>query len=408
MDDTTTAVSEKPSAEITDEGIARMRERIGVLVPQPAPFNIEASIDGFRHFATGYGDDNPLFCDESHGQASRWGSVIGAPLFVMTMGASEIKTIRPELKERGAHALAGVHEFFSGDDWEFLLPVKPGDRMTKRYYLCAVEEREKSAMGGGRSVMTRYRADFTNQRGEIVAIERFNYVRIERDAARKSGKHASVPPALYTDAEIDEIDAAYARQAPPRGSEKRYWEDVQVGDELPTLPKGPLTVTDTIVWMRGWGASVQSNRLAWKHRQRMPKFFTRNAHNAWDPVMRVHWDENMAREVGNPAPYDFGRMRSAFLSNVVTHWMGDDAWLWRMSSQYRVFNYVGDTQWVKGRVTGKSVENGHHVVDIDIRCENQRGEITAPGTARVILPTKSGGDARLPVSEGSDDVALLW
>lgn len=408
MEDNTDLAAAAPSARITDEGIARMRERIGVLVPQPAPFNIEASLDGLRHFANGYGDDNPLYCDEQYAAKTRWESIIGAPLFVMTMGASEVKSIRPELRERGAHALAGVHEFFSGDGWEFFRPVRPGDRMTKRYYLCAVEEKEKSAMGGGRSVLTRYRADFTNQRGELVAIERFNYVRIERDAARKSGKHDAIEPARYTDAQIEEIDAAYANQAPARGAEPRYWEDVQVGDELPTLVKGPLTVSDTICWMRGWGASIQSNRLAWKYRQRVPKFFSRNEHNAWDAVMRVHWDDTMARVVGNPAAYDFGRMRSAFLSHVVTNWMGDSAWLWRMSSQYRVFNYNGDTQWVKGRVTAKSVEAGHHVVDLEVTCVNQRGQVTAPGTARVILPSHSGGEVRLPTPDGTDDVPLMW
>jgi acyl dehydratase len=407
MEETSIAEASVPVGKITDEGIAKMRERIGVLVPQAAPYNLEASLDGMRHFAQGYGNENPLYSDAEYGRATRWGSMIASPLFVMTMGTSELKTMRPEIRVRGAHALAGVHEFFSGDDWEFFRPVVAGDRMTKRYYLCAVEEKDNSSMGGGRSVHTRYRADFTNQRGELVAIERFRYVRVERDAARKSGKHSAIVPALYSDEQVEEIEAAYANQAPARGGETRYWEDVEVGQELPTLPKGPLTVTDTIVWMRGWGSQVQGNRLAWKHRARAPKFFSRNEHNAWDIVERVHWDGAMARAIGNPAAYDFGRMRSAFVSHVVTNWMGDDAWLWKMSSEYRRFNFIGDMQWVKGRVTGKSIEAGHHVVDIAIACENQRGEISAPGNARVILPSRAGDETRLPVPDGTDDVPLI-
>jgi acyl dehydratase len=394
--------------KITDDGIAKMRERIGVLVPQAAPFNREASIDGLRHFAQGYGDDNPLYSEEDYGSQTRWGSIIASPLFVMTMGKSEIKTIRPEIRQRGAHALAGVHEFFSGDDWEFFRPVLPGDRMTKRYYLCAVDEKETSSMGGGRSVHTRYRADFTNQRGELVAIERFRYVRVERDAARKSGKNTALEPAVYSDEQIDAIEAAYGNQPPPRGGETRYWEDVAIGEELPCLPKGPLTITDTIVWMRGWGSQVHGHRLAWKHRQRAPKFFSRNEHNAWDIVERVHWDDAIARAVGNPAAYDFGRMRSAFVSHVVTNWMGDSAWLWKMTSEYRKFNFVGDMHWVKGRVSGKSVEGGHHVIDIEITCENQRGEVTAPGSAKVILPSRASGEMRLPQPDGADDVPLIF
>lgn len=408
MSDSVTTEATTPVGKITDEGIAKMRERIGVLVPQGEPFNLEGSIDGFRHFAHGYGDENPLYCDENYGASTRWGSIIASPLFVMTMGRSEIKTIRPEIRARGAHALAGVHEFFSGDDWEFFRPLLPGDRVTKRYYLCAVDEKEKSAMGGGRSVHTRYRADFTDQRGELVAIERFRYVRIERDAARKSAKNAELAAEAYTNDEIDRIEAAYAAQPPAQGDRKRFWEDVVVGEELPTLPKGPLTTTDTICWMRGWGSQVHGTRLAWKHRQRAPKFFSRNELNAWDIVERVHWDDAMARAVGNPAAYDFGRMRSAFLSHVVTNWMGDDAWLWKMTSEYRLFNFVGDVQWVKGRVVSKHVEGAHHVVDIELSCENQRGEVSAPGSARLILPSKANGDVQLPRPDGSDDVPLIY
>jgi len=398
----------KPSGKITDEGIARMRERIGVLVPQASPFNVEASIDGMRHFAQAYGDDNPLYSDEDHGKSTRWGEVIGSPLFVLTMGTSKLKKMRPEVRARGAHALAGVHEFFSGDEWEWLRPVLPGDRMTKLYYLSSVDEKNNSTMGGGRSVITRYRADYTNQRGEIVAVCRFRFVRVERDAARKSGKYTGIEPAKWTDGQLAEIDKAYADQGPPRGAETRYWEDVTVGDELPMLPKGPLTITDTLVWMRGWGAGVQNSRLAWKHRQRAPGFFDRNENRAWDVVERVHWDNAAARMVGNPAAYDFGRMRSAFLSQIITNWMGDAGWLWRMKSEYRRFNFVGDMTWVKGKVAGKSIEDGRCVVDLEMWCENHRGEISAPGSARVILPSRAEGDVRLPESSGKDDVVLIF
>jgi hypothetical protein len=160
--------------------------------------------------------------------------------------------------------------------------------------------------------------------------------------------------------------------------------------------------------MRGWGSQVHGHRLAWKHRQRAPKFFSRNEHNAWDIVERVHWDDAIARAVGNPAAYDFGRMRSAFVSHVVTNWMGDSAWLWKMTSEYRKFNFVGDMHWVKGRVSGKSVEGGHHVIDIEITCENQRGEVTAPGSAKVILPSRASGEMRLPQPDGADDVPLIF
>ena len=399
---------EATTGKITDEGIAKMRERIGVVVPRDPPFNTEASIDGIRHFTAAYGDENPLYSDPEYAASTRWGGLIAAPSFVLTMGESEVKSIRPELRARGAHALAGVHEFFTGDDMQFFKPIKLGDRLTKRYYLCAVNEKPQSKMSGGRAVHTHYRSDYINQQGELVAIERFNFMRMEREGARESGKQSQIKPAFYTDEELAEIDAAYAAQPPPRGSEPRYWEDVTVGDDIGTMVKGPLTTTDIIVWMRGWGGGVHSNRRAWKHRQRAPKFFTKNANNAWDVVQRVHWDDAMARAVGNPAAFDYGRMRSSYLTHLVTNWMGDDAWLWRLACQHRQFNFVGDVQWVRGTVVAKSIEAEGHIADLEVSCTNQRGERVSLGNARVILPSRAAGAVQLPLPDGADDVELLY
>lgn len=382
-------------ARITDEGIARMRERIGVVVPQEAPFNVYATVDGFRHFANGYGDDNPLYCDEAYAAKSRWGGIIAPPVFLTTMGVSEVKEIRPEVRARGAHALAGVHEFFAGDEWEWFLPVRPGDRMTKRYYLYDVEEKPRSAFTGGRSVITRYRADYVNQDGQLVAVDRYHFVRAERDSAAKTKKYFHLEPPSYTEAMLREIDEAYAAQE-RRGAEPRYWEDVAEGQELRPMVKGPLHVTDIIAWMRGWGGGVRHSRLMWKHRTRHPGFYSRDQFGSWDVVERVHWEVEWAQRIGNPLPYDFGRMRSCYLSELVTNWMGDDAWLWKLSTQFRQFNYVGDTTWVKGRVVRKYEHEGQGVVELDVRCENQRGEVTAPGHAWVILPSRTFGAVRLP------------
>ena len=49
---------------LTEEGIARLRQRVGIQYNKPAsPHNYEVTWDGSRHFAFGYGDDNPLWCD---------------------------------------------------------------------------------------------------------------------------------------------------------------------------------------------------------------------------------------------------------------------------------------------------------------------------------------------------------
>src|ERR1700694_968954 len=57
---------------ITDEGVARLRARIGVAEPHPQPPHyLRPGADAFRHVAMAYGDDNPLWCDPSYGAGTR-------------------------------------------------------------------------------------------------------------------------------------------------------------------------------------------------------------------------------------------------------------------------------------------------------------------------------------------------
>ena len=190
----------------------------------------------------------------------------------------------------------------------------------------------------------------------------------------------------------------------PRGGEPRFWEDVEEGDELGPMAKGPLRVTDMVCWHVGMGMGlygVKALRLGWKQRERMPRFFHRDELGIPDVLQRVHWDPAYARKTGNPTTYDYGRMRECWLVHLCTDWMGDDAWLWKLDCEFRVFNYVGDTQWLRGQVVRKyRAEGDRPAVDVEIRAENQRGDVTTPGTATILLPSRDAGAVRLPEPPG--------
>ena len=57
----------------------------------------------------------------------------------------------------------------------------------------------------------------------------------------------------------------------------------------------------------------------------------------------------------------------------------------KLALQHRRTRFFGDMAYIKGKVTGKRIENGEHVVDLDVRMENQDGLITTLGTATVRL-----------------------
>ena len=75
----------------------------------------------------------------------------------------------------------------------------------------------------------------------------------------------------------------------------------------------------------------------------------------------------------------------------MTNWMGDDGFLKRLSGRCRKMIAFGDTTWIRGKVSGKSMEGNEALVECDLRGENQRGEVTTTGQAVVRLPSRSTG-----------------
>src|SRR5439155_4362340 len=189
----------------------------------------------------------------------------------------------------------------------------------------------------------------------------------------------------YTPEMLAEIDRLYAEEY-VRGAAPRFWEEVEEGEELPTVVKGPLLVTDIISahMGRGWGGfGVAPLKLGYKNRRRVPKFYTPNPFGVPDAAMRCHWEDEWAQAMGHPFAYDYGAMRDSWLSHLVTNWMGDDGWLWKIHTETRRFNYIGDTHWMQGKVTKKFETEWGGAVDLEIWGKNQRDEVTCPGHATV-------------------------
>jgi hypothetical protein len=56
---------------------------------------------------------------------------------------------------------------------------------------------------------------------------------------------------------------------------------------------------------------------------------------------------------------------------------------------------------MRGRIVRKYLEEGDRpAIDLDIWGENQRGEVTVPGHATILLPSREHGAVRLPDPPG--------
>ena len=102
---------------------------------------------------------------------------------------------------------------------------------------------------------------------------------------------------------------------------------------------------------------------------------------------RVHIDGDFARECGFPEAYDLGAQRGSWAASCVTNWMGDNSHLKHFTFQLHRLNIIGDATWIKGKVTGKRIDDdGQCVVDIELSGRNQRGVETLTAVATVVPP----------------------
>jgi acyl dehydratase len=365
--------------KITEAGLDDLRSRIGVKIENTVePWNYEATRDAIRHYAHGIGDDNRLWCDPVYAEGTKYGSIVALPSFLFTTS---------RLISGYCGGLSGVHAMWAGADWTWEKPVLRGDTISTEAHLKGlIEHQTKFA---GRSFQQTYHVDFFNQHGDKVAGADSWVFRTDRDEARERGtkyteERGRVEP--FTEAQLAEYSDIYASEE-LRGSTPRYWEDVKVGDTVPRIVKGPMTVTGFICYAQGWGGLyIRANKLAWKMQQAHPGLAIKNRFNVPDCPERVHWDEAFALEVGAPGAYDYGPERC---SHHMTNWIGDQGFLRSSNCQIRRHNPDGDVMFIDGAVIRKFEESGKKYVEVEQKATTHRGELSAFGTAIAELPSKA-------------------
>jgi acyl dehydratase len=374
--------STKRFPRITDEGLDDLRRRIGVpIVDTVEPWNYEATRDAIRHYAHGIGDDNPLWTDPAYAEQTHYRTIVAPPSFLFSTS---------RIASGYVGGLPGVHAMWAGANWEWHKPVLRGDEISTHAHLKdLIEHQTKFA---GRSVQQIYHTDFFNQHGEKVAECDSWVFRTERDEARERGtKYSEARGRVerFTNEQLAEFAELYNAEE-IRGAVPRYWEDVQEGEALPRMLKGPMTVTGFIGYVQGWGGLyIRTHKLAHKLYAKHPGLGITNRFNVLDCPERVHWEEAFALEVGAPGAYDYGPERCSWLTHQVTNWMGDTGFLRKSTCRLRRHNPEGDALFIFGTVSRKVVEDGRHLMEIKQRAETHRGELSAVGSAVVELPSRA-------------------
>ena len=147
-----------------------------------------------------------------------------------------------------------------------------------------------------------------------------------------------------------------------------YFDDVEVGMDIPELSKGPMTPPHI---MR-WSAAMEN----------------------WH---RIHYDLTYSREHDKlPDILVNGSWKQHVLAQVLKDWAGEEGWPWKIGFQYRDMDIPGDLITAWGKVTSKSEKDGLGYVDLDIGLKNSRGVESTKGTATVVLPKRGGKKVPYP------------
>ena len=98
----------------------------------------------------------------------------------------------------------------------------------------------------------------------------------------------------------------------------------------------------------------------------------------------IHYNTEYAQTAGHDDIIIHGALKTALLSQWLADWAGEIGAVKRLETSYRGIDYAGEVTCA-GTVTGKRVEDGAGLVDLDIEFRDADGNVTTPGKATVAL-----------------------
>lgn len=345
------------------------------------PVASEASIRSFTSWADPW---NPLFNDADYAAKTKYGGIIATPMY---QDAITTGLYFPQLPAEGGF----MYHNFAGEDWDNLHAVHFDDRFTVEHKPLVWEDITVDGEDTVQEFLFPFNvADGINQDGKIAAS-----VTSVMDVAILPGRLDNVADSLpyenhyYTDEEWDFLNGIMKNEV-IRGAEKRYWEDVQLGDELQPTTIGPTTRWDMVAFT---GARQELPFHPMRvFRENTNMMLLKDKYNV--PHLDVEWhtSNEQARILGDPRAFNYGGSSRTQLARLITNWMGDDGEIRAFKWRHLKRTYMGECLIAKGRVVGKRIVNGEYVVDLDVWLDNPvRGNVSESGFATVVLPVRNPG-----------------
>ena len=355
-----------------------------------------AKYDFTAAYALAVGDDNPLFRDVWYALNTRYETIIALPTFFI---AIKYPMCEGPLFD-GPYPLAGLEASY---DWEWNDVIRMNDKFTYEHILTDVYEQTTQK---GRTVYLVSECKYWNQLKELVATCNGTYAAIvvaesiiDLPEAIKEGfsKRPITDRKVhkYSDDEVSRIikdSGAMVRNGP----KSRYWENVEIGDELPQIVKAPVTSSSLIQYHNAVFTAQNFPNFEVHVRKflKKPGVFRSQLLTNWpyDYQLSQYEDPYLGETGGLGYSFPPSSVRAGFCAHLLSNWMGDDGFIRSLQVDVSEPYLYGDSLWVKGTVVEKYKEKiaggVYGAVDIKIESINQLGQNVAPGKATVYLPSK--------------------
>jgi acyl dehydratase len=139
---------------------------------------------------------------------------------------------------------------------------------------------------------------------------------------------------------------------------KVYFEDINVGDVMPELKKGPVQKLQHVMYA---GASGDFNPL--------------------------HTDDDFAKAVGMDGVIAHGMLIMGSVGQAITSWISKKH-IKKFGVRFSGMTKPGSTIIITGTVTNKRVEAGKNIITCDVTAKDEQGDVKVTGSFEAALPSK--------------------
>ncbi len=300
------------------------------------------------------------------------------------------------------------HLLFGGDEWWFYGPrIFAGDEIVNEKV--PFDYVVKDTGFAGPTCFQRGDNNYYNQDGDFIAKQRSTSIRYRQDlAAEMADNSDQYDDPEWSDSALEELEDRkyeYIRMMHDLGHGRRYWDDVDVGDELVTRVIGPHTVASFTTEWRAYLFTIWGGT----HRPGMDfeamGYTKEMAGYENDPVMerdnpewtdgayfgpsRGHLFPRWARFIGMPRAYGYGASMGAWILDYLAGWAGEWGQVVHCKSSYRGPAFSGEATVMTGEIVDKMTDDeGRTVVQVKVKMASHLGTVMATATAEIELPTR--------------------